>query len=193
MTHDQLCERAKRWLSGTRRCNPVFSNCASCAEIPDAIGWSSSHQWRGSTVIEVKTSIADFYADKKKYQVWKEPVHGWTFPAWRVPLKEAKARGYTAIDLPSMGDYRFYFCLPEVLSVKLIEKRAPDHGLIWLYGRAVRIMRPAPKRELVDKDSEIRFLRFAIINRKETFVAEAVEECQLELPVRVQPGREEQP
>jgi hypothetical protein len=66
-----------------------------------------------------------------------------------------------------MGDFRFYFCLPELLSCELIEEKAPDHGLIYLDGRRVRIVRSAPRRTLVDKDSEIRYLRFAIINAKQ--------------------------
>ena len=63
MTHEQLCERARRWLSGTRRCDPVFSGIASCDEIPDAIGWSSRYGWYGSTVVE----CAFIRKEAKKY------------------------------------------------------------------------------------------------------------------------------
>lgn len=75
MTHEKLCDRAVRWLRGTRRCNPVYSRNASCAEIPDAIGWSSSYYWYGSTVIECKASVPDFYADQRKKFVWQHGEH----------------------------------------------------------------------------------------------------------------------
>jgi hypothetical protein len=176
LTHDQLCKRAKRWLRGTRRCNPVFSQCASCSEIPDAIGWSSCHSWYGSTVIECKTSLNDFRADKSKYLMWQHPEHKWKLPGWRIGKKEAAQQGYTEIVVPSMGDYRFFMCEIGVLTEELVTQQRPDHGLLALEGRAVRMLRPAPKREVVDKDSEIRFLRFAIINGKEPHVEEETEE-----------------
>jgi len=72
MSHAELVERAMNWLA-SRRCAPIFNNCASCAEIPDAIGWSSSYKHRGSLVIECKASRSDFYADKKKRFRWKAP------------------------------------------------------------------------------------------------------------------------
>lgn len=142
-THNELCLRAVQWLRGTRRCNPVYSLNASCAEIPDAIGWSSTYGWRGSTVIECKTSIADFYADQRKRFRWG--------------LKTEVSR---------MGDYRFYLCEPGIITPELVANKAPDHGLIYRYGHAMKIVIPAPRRETVDKDSEIRYLRFAIINGK---------------------------
>lgn len=64
-------------------------------------------------------------------------------------------------------------CSPGVLSAELVEKHAADHGLLWVEGRRVRILREAKRREtLVDKDGEIRYLRFAIINRKAPYVPE---------------------
>jgi hypothetical protein len=153
MSHDDLCRRAKRWLRGTRQCNPVLSNCASVREIPDAIGWSSSYKWYGSTVVECKTSVSDFYADKKKRFAWKHVEHN----------------GYEKIEVPLMGDYRFYMCDSGIISAELVEKHASDHGLLWLAGRSVKVIKEAPKRSLVNKDGEIRFLRFAIINAKEPF------------------------
>lgn len=44
----------------------MFHKCASCSEIPDAIGWSSRWKWTGSQVIECKTSWADFVRDRRK-------------------------------------------------------------------------------------------------------------------------------
>jgi len=168
VNHADLCLRAVRWLRGTRRCNPVYSLNASCSEVPDAIGWSSAHSWYGSTVIECKTSVSDFYADKKKWFAWKRPGSKWTMPGSRFSMKEGKEAGYEMVPVLSMGDFRFYFCELGVLALELIEKHAPDHGLIWRDGRVMRIIRTAPRREMVDKDAEIRYLRFAIINRKWT-------------------------
>ena len=173
MVHEQLCERARRWLRGTRRCDPVYSRNASCAEIPDAIGWSSCYRWCGSTVIECKASLSDFYADKSKKLVWRHPrwdeykVGG--YRGRRMGEKEALAQGYYPIEIPMMGDYRFYFCLEGLILAHQVEKHAPDHGLLWLNGRSVRVIREAPRRTEVDKDAEIRYLRFAIINKKRGF------------------------
>ncbi len=66
-----------------------------------------------------------------------------------------------------MGDYRYYLSEPDVLTRELVEKHAPDHGLLLLVKGRIVVVREAPKRtELIDKDGEIRYLRFAIINRK---------------------------
>ena len=183
-SHDQLCERARRWLSGTRRCDPVFSGIASCAEIPDAIGWSSCGQWYGSTVIECKTSRTDFYADKKKSSVWR-PKAGpdsdvgsygsmeWRFSRNRMTPGKAEELGYELLALPRMGNFRFFMCERESgITPELLEKHAPDHGLIYVDGaRRVTIAKPAIRREVstVDKGAEIRYLRFAIINGKRRF------------------------
>ena len=161
-----------RWLRGTRRCNPVFSKIASCSEIPDAIGWSSTYSWEGSTVIECKTSVSDFYADKQKRIGFKDEnghIHSTTW----LTQKRAKEAGYETVTLPVMGDYRFYLCEPGIISEELVEKHAPDHGLIYRDGRAMRIIRAAPLRDKVDKDSEIRYLRFAIKNQKNPYVPAA--------------------
>ena len=66
MTHDELCDRAVRWLSKTRRCRIVLREVVSYAvEIPDAIGWRASTGW--SYLVECKVSRADFLRDAKKY------------------------------------------------------------------------------------------------------------------------------
>lgn len=175
LTHDQLCKRAMRWLSGTRRCNPVFSNIASCAEIPDAIGWASCYYWEGSQVMECKTSVSDFYADKQKRLGFKDPKSGHIYTSTWWGKKRAKEKGFEEVELPMMGDYRFYLCEPGVISAELVEKHAPDHGLIYKQGNAMRIVRPAPKRTNVDREAEIRYLRFAIINGKVPYCREVIE------------------
>jgi hypothetical protein len=162
LDHDKLCQRAVRWLHGTMRCEPVYSRNASCWEIPDAIGWSG----RGSIVVECKTSVSDFRADLRKYWRWKGTEHEWAWPYDRFTQKSAHERGLSKITAPSMGDYRYYFCRPEVLSIALVQEKAPDHGLVWWQGARIRVLLAAPKRKDVNKDNEIRYLRFAIINRK---------------------------
>lgn len=172
MTHEELCERARRWLSGSRRCDPVFSNIASCREIPDAIGWSSCYQWEGSTVVECKTSIADFHADRRKYVTYArkgEETESRGARFWYLTKRRAEEMGLVEVPLPRMGDFRYYFCDEGVIPVALVEKHAPDHGLIYVCGaRRLKTIIPAPRRkENVDLYSEIRYLRFAIINRKQ--------------------------
>jgi hypothetical protein len=119
--------------------------------------------------VECKTSRSDFYADRRKYIAYHEHQFGWRYAAVRITAKEAQERGYTEISLPRMGDFRFYMCEADVLPVDLVTKHAPEHGLIYVEGtRRVRIVIPATRREaaMIDKDSEIRYLRFAIINNK---------------------------
>ena len=84
-----------------------------------------------------------------------------------------------------MGDYRFYLCSTNVLTEELVRKHAPDHGLLWLEGSRIKIVRNAPKRELVDKDSEIRYLRFTIINNKKPFAEWTIQEDSDGIPDRV--------
>lgn len=172
MTHNDLCERALRWLSGTRKCEPVFHQIASCAEIPDAIGWSSCFRFSGSTVLECKVSRADFYADLRKQFAWRHPdwnERHFEYRASRISAKEATANGYIKRQLPRMGDYRFYLSQPGIVTAELVEKHAPDHGLLHIEGARVRVIRDAPRRENANYPAEIRYLRFAIINGKQVF------------------------
>lgn len=65
MTHNALVEQARRWLKNTLHCAVVLCEkkaLTANGEIPDVIGWVNQK----SIVIEVKTSRADFFADKKK-------------------------------------------------------------------------------------------------------------------------------
>lgn len=63
MTHEQLIERAIRWLRGTQRCKLVASEPGVDGEKPDAIGWTFRC---GSHLVECKTSRDDFHSDKRK-------------------------------------------------------------------------------------------------------------------------------
>ena len=65
MTHAELVTIAARWLK-RQGCNVVLTERggASTGETPDAMGWwCSGFQ---SAVIECKTSVEDFYADRRK-------------------------------------------------------------------------------------------------------------------------------
>jgi len=170
VTHDELVDRALRWLRG-RRCNPIFSDCASCAEIPDAIGWSSSWKMRGSVVVECKASRNDFYADQKKRFQWRHPEWGHRLRASRIGKKEAAKEGWIKEMIPRMGNFRFYMTTPGIITLELLEQHAPNHGLLVVEGRKVVIAKMAPRQEAINHDAEIRYLRFAIINRKTAFDA----------------------
>ena len=65
MTHDALVERAAKWLRGTMRCKPVFTEVRTIlgGESPDAIGWQGNGE---SVLVECKTTLNDLYADGAK-------------------------------------------------------------------------------------------------------------------------------
>jgi len=119
---------------------------------------------RGSIVVEAKTSVADFHADKWKYVKFKHPE-------------------FDPVDVPAMGDFRYFMCVAGVLPLELVERVRPDHGLLWIDGRKVRVIREAPKREeaTVNLRSEIRYLRFAIINSKKPYTSSDSPSLQPEL------------
>lgn len=73
MNHADLCAIAVKWLqransAGGPGCHVAVSECRSgwSGEIPDAIGFRAVGFEDGSTVVECKTSRADFLADRKK-------------------------------------------------------------------------------------------------------------------------------
>lgn len=73
MTHKQLVKKAKAWLTKSHRV--VLTELAtSTSETPDAIGFKGTSE-AGSTLIECKTSRADFHADKHKH-FRREPERG---------------------------------------------------------------------------------------------------------------------
>ena len=170
LSHKQLCERAAAWLRGNRRCDPVLTKVASAGEIPDAIGWSSSYKHLGSIVIECKTSRADFHNDRKKYTCYRAPGATWTCPGKRFTQQEIKDGGYTAENVPNMGDYRFFLCRPGIIDEALLDEYFPDHGLIWMDAGRVRIVREAQKRANPDRSGEIRYLRFALIHLRDNLL-----------------------
>lgn len=74
LTHDELVERAVKWLKSTGHCGVAAPELITwCDEQPDAIGWRS----RGAicVLIECKTTRADFLQDAKKW-FRREPWDG---------------------------------------------------------------------------------------------------------------------
>jgi hypothetical protein len=64
MTHQELVERAVRWLRNTQRCTVVVGEFYWWGgECPDAMGWKPDGT---SQLVECKASVSDFYADRKK-------------------------------------------------------------------------------------------------------------------------------
>ncbi len=63
--HDYLTARAVNWLKGSRRCVSILIEPLDTQgpEIPDAIGWTNRGR---SIVVECKTTLSDFYADRRK-------------------------------------------------------------------------------------------------------------------------------
>jgi hypothetical protein len=129
-THEDLVQKACRWLKSAKSCGVVYAEAGRnvCWEEPDAIGWKTG----GSTciVVECKTSRSDFKADAKK------PV----------------AR--RAEHLGRMGTHRYYL-VPEGL-VKP-EELPPHWGLLYAKPTGgVRLVVEAvqhPKRNLRDEMS----------------------------------------
>lgn len=80
-THDELVQRAERWLYSSARCNfAIMEPRGHGLEIPDAIGW----RYDGSILVECKVTRADFRHDRKK------------------PHREVPAIG--------LGKYRWFLC-----------------------------------------------------------------------------------
>lgn len=108
MTHAKLVTLAAKWLRS--RCAVVITEMASGAEIADAIGWNGEN----STLIECKTSRADFRADF---------------------TKSFRSRG----DL-GMGNYRWYLAAPGIIRTEDLPEL---WGLLEPAGRGLRIIRHA--------------------------------------------------
>lgn len=171
VTHSDLCDRAVRWLYGTKRCNIVLSGIASTAEIPDAIGWSTSYSSYGSVIVECKMSVSDFHADRKKNSFWASADDDdYRYRRSRLSARDAAARGYCAKQRPRMGNRRYFLCPSGVIGSGLIEKYCPDHGLLHLAGRSVRVVCEAPERKDPDVAAENRLLQFALVHVRENLL-----------------------
>lgn len=130
MTHDELIERACRWLANTMRCGLVLAEPRAqlCREQPDAIGWTP----RGlSILVECKVSVDDFRADRHKCPR-RMPEYG-------------------------MGRLRFYLTPRDMLRAPAA---LPDRwGLLEVRGRIVKVVRNAlPFEDARVKSAELQLL-----------------------------------
>lgn len=114
MTHNELVLKAEKWLK-SQGCGIVFRDPFRAAthngEFPDAIGWRDGL----SILVECKASRADFLADKGK------------------PFRRDPELG--------MGDWRFYLCPPEVITIADLPA---GWGLLYATPRQVKKIHGAP-------------------------------------------------
>ena len=137
--HDELVDRACRWLKGSCGCSVAVGELRAftgSGETPDALGWRSEY----SILVECKTSRADFLEDRKK------------------PFRMKPSMG--------VGTYRFYMCppgviepedLPEGWGLLHLEKNrvrrvVGPQGNIWTHGDNLRFANPR------NQDAEIAML-----------------------------------
>lgn len=100
MTHDNLIERAEKWLRNSLHCRIVLKELTAytkSGETPDAIGFRLME----TILIECKTSKADFYADRRKRS------RNWLADKINPDLNLKRN--------PALGDWRFYFTPPGLL------------------------------------------------------------------------------
>ena len=132
-THDQLVDRARRWLSNRfggswnderpdvrYGCPVVITEITTLGpETPDAIGWTSDG---ASILVECKRSRADFLADRRK------------------PFRQAGFLG--------LGRLRYYMCPSGLLQPIEIPE---GWGLLWVSEDQVSLMKSAtPQTEYDD-------------------------------------------
>lgn len=113
MTHSELVDRAAKWLSSRCRCCVVASEpkSQSVIEQPDAIGWNYRGQ---STLVECKTTLADFRADARKM------------------FRESPFMG--------MGRFRYFMTHQQLIDPTTLP---PNWGLLEVHGRVVRVIKDA--------------------------------------------------
>ena len=112
MTHDDLVTRASRWLKNTQRCGVVLTEFHSAAfEIPDAIGWKGG-PW--SILVECKTNMSDFYADRKKPGRYGTRANA------------------------GLGRLRYYLTPPGLIDLDTLKTHRPKWGLLEAHPRTIR-------------------------------------------------------
>lgn len=105
--HDELVQRAVRWLKGSCGCSTALSEMralTTSGECPDAVGWRSDY----SILVECKASRSDFLADRKKN------------------FRSNPERG--------IGTYRFYLCPPGMIT---IDDLPESWGLLYAEERTI--------------------------------------------------------
>lgn len=114
MTHDELIERALKWLRGTAKRTLVASEVTNTAEVADAIGWNGYGE---SILIECKVSRSDFFADRKK--LFRRP----------------------GSDNMALGDQRWYMTPPGLIDPSEVPD---GWGLLEAHPRCVKKVVKAP-------------------------------------------------
>lgn len=126
MTHDELVQRAGRWLRNTVKCSVVLLDgqaFSAYGEMPDAIGFYG--WWGWSVMVECKTSLNDFYADKRK----------------RTRCLEAMDRRFER-DVRHLGQERWFFC-PKGLIDPERHTIPEGWGVAWVTPKQVkRVLTP---------------------------------------------------
>jgi len=132
MTHDQLVDRAFRWVLGAGKCDFAFHEFRTFAgEQPDVLGFKECGLT--SVLIECKASISDVYADKKK--IWRR------YPAC------------------GMGHRRFMFCPPNLIKPG---KQPEGWGLLYCYPKKVRKIVPSAVFKRFSRKKEIILMASAL-------------------------------
>lgn len=133
LAHDELVRRAVRWLRGSRRCEIALPEPVSwvAGEVPDAIGWRMGE----SIVVEVKVSIEDFRADKRKKWRGGEPC------PWE---KRPQQRD-------GLGRLRYYLAEPGVIPA---DKLPDKWGLLACHRTQIRVIVEAEPWHVVNAVGE---------------------------------------
>jgi hypothetical protein len=124
LSHKELVELAATWLK--RNHAVVVTELATVGEEPDAIGFSANG-W--TTLIECKTSHADFVNDNKK------------------PWRRRAEMG--------IGDMRYYFCQSGLINVSELP---PSWGLLEVKGKRIFCSQKAMPIKESNKRHEIGIL-----------------------------------
>lgn len=125
--HADLVDRAVRWLRRSRSCTRIVAEfvCVGTQEQPDAIGW----RFTRSTLVEVKTSRADFRRDLTK------------------PRHAHAAAG--------MGCWRWFLTPPDLVRP---EELPAGWGLVEALPRSMRVVHEPDARDEYDKLGELAVL-----------------------------------
>ena len=137
LTHDDLVARAVRWLRGTKKCKSVLGDresvCWSVSEQADAIGWTA-HE---SFLVECKTSLSDFYADRRK-PFRKNPKDNGRI---------CRVDGSTGGLLGGLGQYRYYLCEPGTIPISKIND---PWGLLLCLPKIIRVALEAKPNPMIE-------------------------------------------
>jgi len=138
MTHEELRQRAVKWLTNRKRCSVVLSEMTSAAwEIPDAIGWKVAT----SFLVECKVSRSDFRANRNKAHV--------------------RSRS-------GVGRHRYFLTPPNLVRVEDLAEvgsegvEPSDYGLLWAADDYIHVVKEATYRSEIDPQSETAMLVSAL-------------------------------